>query len=159
MSNTETISTPRFDVNKAKLRNIKIVSFNTNDNNGETKRSEIESFNSQFSFTSRFMLEHKIVRLETSLTFTAFQENRKISDVGGRLIVLFEYQVDNISDFIQGDIKPEGTKMDAILATNLLGIAYSTLRGIFYVKAQDTILENLMLPIVNPLDLIQSQAI
>lgn len=65
------------------------------------------------------------------------------------------FKVENMDDFIDQAEKPEDTVMDYMLMATLVGIAYSTVRGIIFTRTQGTSLNTVILPVVDPKKIIR----
>lgn len=61
----------------------------------------------------------------------------------------FLFTVDNMHDFLK-PTEDDRTVFEGQLIGTLMGIAYSTMRGLLYSKFADTKLNGLILPIINP---------
>ena len=146
----------RFDPSKATVANIEIVSFNVDDNDGKYKKTENDNFRVKFQYNIQYSKSDKIIIVNTDVDVKCITSSEEITDFGGRLIVNFYFKIENLNDYLT-IIDGEVPEMNVNLAVNLVNVAYSTSRGLFFLKSRDTILENLILQIVNPMDLIKSQ--
>ena len=64
------------------------------------------------------------------------------------------FTVENLSQF--SEKKEEVVLLDTSMAATLMGIAYSTTRGIILTRTQGTLLDGVLLPVLNPKDLINN---
>lgn len=66
------------------------------------------------------------------------------------------FKVENLEDFIsEGDENgSDNYLIDAMLGSTLVSIAYSTVRGIIYTRTQGTSLGSVILPVINPKQLL-----
>lgn len=69
----------------------------------------------------------------------------------------FHFQINNFKAFTQ-ESKEGGTQIDANLAATLLGIAYSTSRGIIFERTRGTFFDGLLLPVIDPYKLLHDKA-
>jgi hypothetical protein len=60
----------------------------------------------------------------------------------------FQFRVDGFSDFIT--LKNEEVRIDANLGATLIGIAYSTARGIILQRLEGTFFGGVILPVIDP---------
>lgn len=67
----------------------------------------------------------------------------------------FTYEVENMKEFLSTD--QERPVFTGQLIGTLLSISYSTMRGILYSKLADTQLRSVILPVINPNDLLKSK--
>ena len=156
MSESPNTQQLRFDPSKATVANIEIVSFNVDDNDGKYKKTENDNFRVKFQYNIQYSKSDKIIIVNTDVDVKCVTSSEEITDIGGRLIVNFYFKIENLNDYLT-IIDGEVPEMNVNLAVNLVNVAYSTSRGLFFLKSRDTILENLILQIVNPMDLIKSQ--
>lgn len=156
MSESPNTQQLRFDPSKATVANIEIVSFNVDDNDGKYKKTENDNFRVKFQYNIQYSKSDKIIIVNTDVDVKCITSSEEITDIGGRLIVNFYFKIENLNDYLT-IIDGEVPEMNVNLAVNLVNVAYSTSRGLFFLKSRDTILENLILQIVNPMDLIKSQ--
>lgn len=61
----------------------------------------------------------------------------------------FHFHIDNFQDFLL-ESKVHGTQMDASLGATILGMAYSTSRGIVFERTSGTFLNGVLLPVIDP---------
>lgn len=61
----------------------------------------------------------------------------------------FHFEVENFKDFLILS-NEKGTQIDANLGATLLGMAYSTSRGIILEKTHGTFFQGFILPVINP---------
>ncbi len=66
----------------------------------------------------------------------------------------FHFHMDNFSDFVQYD-KEENPMIDQHLAATMIGIAYSTSRGIILERLQGTLFRSVLLPVVSPYKILE----
>jgi len=69
----------------------------------------------------------------------------------------FTYEVENMKEFLSTD--KERPVFTGQLIGTLLSISYSTMRGILYSKLADTQLRSIILPVINPNDLLKSRIV
>ena len=146
----------RFDPSKASVTNIEIVSFNVDDNDGKFQKTGNSDFHIKFQYSIQYSKSDKIIIVKTDIVVENDTSSRVITVIGGRLVVNFYFKIENLNDYLT-HLEGDESQMDVSLAVNLVNVAYSTSRGLFFLKSRDTILEDLILPIVNPMDLIKSQ--
>jgi len=92
-------------------------------------------------------LDQQLVKVTLQITLSTSNELK------ASLLYDFVYKIDNLPDFIVG--KDEQTVFTAQLIGTLLGISYSTMRGIFYQKFKELNIPEILLPVLNPNDLLK----
>lgn len=60
----------------------------------------------------------------------------------------FHFQVENVHDFLKED--EDSIQMDATLGATLMGMAYSTARGIIFERTRGTFFDGVIIPVVDP---------
>jgi hypothetical protein len=80
--------------------------------------------------------------------------NNEDSEVGltARYLIEFAFTVDNLKELVQ--IQGSISTIDGRLAATILGIAYSTARGIVVERTQGTFFNGAILPVINPSSLL-----
>jgi hypothetical protein len=78
------------------------------------------------------------------------------SEVGltARYLIEFAFTVDNLKELVQ--IQGDTSTIDSRLAATVLGIAYSTARGIVVERTQGTFFNGAILPVINPVSLVNA---
>lgn len=92
-------------------------------------------------------LDQQLVKVTLQITLSTSNELR------ASLLYDFVYKVENLPDFIVD--KDEKTVFTAQFIGTLLGISYSTMRGIFYQKFKELNIPEILLPVLNPNDLLK----
>lgn len=92
-------------------------------------------------------LEQQLVKVTLQITLSTDAELK------ASFLYDFVYKVDNLSEYIVGN--EEKTVFTAQFVGTLLGISYSTMRGIFYQKFKELNVSEILLPVINPNDLLQ----
>lgn len=92
-------------------------------------------------------LEQQLVKVTLQITLSTDAELK------ASFFYDFVYKVDNLSEYIVGN--EEKTVFTAQFVGTLLGISYSTMRGIFYQKFKELNVSEILLPVINPNDLLQ----
>lgn len=92
-------------------------------------------------------LDQQLVKVTLQITLSTSNELR------ASLLYDFVYKVENLPDFIVD--KNEKTVFTAQFIGTLLGISYSTMRGIFYQKFKELNIPEILLPVLNPNDLLK----
>ena len=75
--------------------------------------------------------------------------------IEGEYHIEFEYHVENLDDFVTGGESNESKVVENILGATIAGISYSTARGIILNRTQATNFNGVLLPVINPADLLK----
>ena len=103
---------------------------------------------------SSFDMEQKKVRIRLKTLLEGTDDDKNELGVSGQFIIDFYIHVENFDDFIvkEGD----KTTVHASLGSTLMGIIYSTARGIILERTRGTYLNGIILPVINPHTLTQN---
>lgn len=111
--------------------------------------------NYQFSvdFSSAYNIEFKKVMSEIEFEITGKLEDNVISKA--IYTIVFYFHVENLEELCvkEGDKQ----KIDGNLGNALASISYSTSRGLLTARLQGTPLQNFILPVINPNDLLNKK--
>ncbi|RLD63416.1 MAG: hypothetical protein DRI95_11720 [Bacteroidetes bacterium] len=83
--------------------------------------------------------------------------NKKDIDIKAHFSIDFHYEIKNLSEFYSVDEK-NNPKFSGFLIATLLGISFSTARGIIYERLRKTKLAGVILPVVSPQKMILQQS-
>ncbi|EAY23884.1 hypothetical protein [Microscilla marina] len=110
----------------------------------------------KFSFSQEtgLDLEQSLIGIRLYVLLDGQDENDELLELKGRFGIEFEFEVENLRDFVE--VKNSGEIiLDAVFAATIMGIAYSTARGIVFQKTEGTILSGVILPILDPASLLK----
>lgn len=107
----------------------------------------------QLSQTSAFNHEEKNIRIRLEILLEGVDEQDKALGLHGEYGIEFQMHVDNFGDYVVKD--NDEIKIDGQLGVTALSIAYSTARGIIIERSQSSLLSGVILPVVNPKDLLE----
>jgi hypothetical protein len=97
--------------------------------------------------------ENKKVRIRLETLLEGVDENKERLGVSGNFVMDFYIHVANLEDFIEeGENKKS---VHSLLDNTLMGIVYSTARGIILERTHGTFFNGIILPVINPGDLIK----
>lgn len=99
-------------------------------------------------------LEKEIVKIRLFLDVNALIYDKPIKQ-GGSYEVDFFYKIDDLKDHYQ--ISNDKPLFSGVFVSTLLGISYSTLRGMLFTIWKDTYLSNVILPVIAIPDLLKSK--
>jgi len=130
---------------KIHLLKIEVVDSYVNDN--------ITDKNDNFSFSIANNIQHNLKDelLKTTLFINLLQEND--NNIGIKFNIAFHYKIDDLKDHYKTDDNNNPVFSGLFIAT-ILGISFSTSRGIIYSKLSETKLNNLILPVIDPVKIL-----
>lgn len=110
---------------------------------------DFKGFSFDYFAQTKLGLEDNLVFIQLKIVISADLPNKPEI---GNFNLGFTYQIENLEELIA---ETEGIRsLDKHLHMSLLGIAFSTSRGIILTKSANTLLNNAYLPIVNPANLL-----
>lgn len=131
---------------------------------GSIESGEQESFEKskayEFEFSSTISIERSLeqVQVVLGITIISVSEPGVPTGVKASYTNKFVFYVANLEDLV--DFKEDTKKavIHANLGGTLLSMAYGTMRGIIYIRTQGTIVEGVILPVIDPKILLAPQA-
>lgn len=140
-------------LNQIRLRDAQFVECAILNREEEPLMAE-EVHDCDFSYELGHVLvpEKQMVGIELRLSFEGVDENRELNGVRGHFWLRFSFEVLNLTELL-GDAEPP--VLPPALGLTLLGIAYSTARGLVMAKIAATVLQGVTLPIVDVRELAQ----
>ena len=141
---------------KIHVVNIKTLKGNINaDNNANPDL--IRNYRFTHTLGTGINIEERMVGLRLTVDIEALDEHEAATGTTASYTHNFVFHVENLDEFV--DVKDEGAEVEAIdpiLLATLVGIAYSTVRGIVHTRTQSTPLNGLMLPVIDPKKLLEA---
>lgn len=106
----------------------------------------------KYAQDTAFNLKKSAVRIRLDVILEALDKQEQFIGLDALYGIEFHFIVDNLDDFIEdeGDTK----KVKGLLGGTLMGIVYSTARGIIFDRTQGTFFRGVILPVIDPKDLI-----
>jgi len=135
---------------------IHLFSINVFKSNLETSEAfldapkKVEGFDFGLARNFAHNLKEKGTRIRLYFTMEAVDEEKQILGLKAEYGIEFHFHIDNFEDFVKINKKKE-LDMDAAYAGTLLGIAYSTSRGIILERIQGTFFDAIILPVLDPI--------
>lgn len=107
------------------------------------------SYKFSFSQNTGLDLEQHVVGIRLHILVDSQDENEQTLGLNAHFGIEFELEVENLKDFVQ--VKNNGkTTLDSVFAATIMGIAYSTARGIIFQTTANTLLSSITLPVIDP---------
>jgi hypothetical protein len=96
-----------------------------------------------------YNFEEKMCNVELLFEFDAIGNNEKLLDnINVVFTIDFHFKIENMDECISKT--DEQINIDPTMPAHLVGMAYSTARGIIYERLANTPLNGLILPVINP---------
>lgn len=103
-----------------------------------------------------YNFEAKMCRVKLLLEFDGIDSNELVDENAKAVFTIdFHFKVDNMQDCIEQT--DEVVKIDPTMPAHLVGIAYSTARGIVSERLGNTPFQGIILPIINPYEVLKKQ--
>lgn len=100
--------------------------------------------------------EEKLIGLRLTVDIEAQNEKEEAIGISASYTHNFTFYVENLEEFLGNEEKEGGAlEIDPIMVATLVGIAYSTVRGIVYTRTQSTSLNGVILPVIDPKELLK----
>jgi hypothetical protein len=101
------------------------------------------------SFHLSFNLEEKLAKADFTIRVTTNSQGENTQEATGHFHLGFIYHVENLEALAVADDKNRFI-LNPALSIALASVTYSTARGVLMTRLQGTVLQNFMLPIINP---------
>lgn len=137
---------------------IKVISGNiASDEDIDT--NIVTSFNTAFEVQTGLNLDQGAIRILIKIILVGIDSNDKQVDISGKYTIEFIFRIVKLESYvISRDEEKQELTMDDVLASTLMAIVYSTSRGIVLTRTQGTVLDGVVLPVIDPLQLLMAQA-
>ncbi|SEB17056.1 hypothetical protein [Pedobacter hartonius] len=144
------------DPDKISIRNIKITNAQVNSLLDEPVNDQ-DDVKIQLNTTTMFNQEN-----ESRIIFQINITKRKESGeeiANATFTIQFDFHVENLDEFLSYPDGPEKDSLtaDASIGSTLMGIAYSTSRGIILTRSNGTPLQGVILPVIDPRNLLTTE--
>jgi hypothetical protein len=137
-----------------KLEAVKIISINIIGNEIMSKKIISKKFGFELGFKSNIIQSKSLIAIFTNVKVYSDKEAKILL---GEIKTFNLFRIKNLSKFL---IKEENKfKIPEFLLASLLGISISNTRGILVAKASGTILENAIIPVLNPTAIIRNSKV
>ena len=148
----------KVDPEKIQIANIRTIKGNIN---GTSDIDEALIGGHQFSFEMGTGINpvDNIVGLQLVVNISLQDKNGVTLDIQASYTHEIIFIVENLGDFLTetGNEEKKGFLIDGTLGSVLVSIAYSTVRGIIFTRTQGTSLGSVILPVIDPKQLMGLQ--
>jgi hypothetical protein len=104
-----------------------------------------------------YNFEAKMCRVKLLLEFDALDKDEAVNEcIKASFAIDFHFKVDNMDDCITKN--DESIAIDSTMPAHLVGIAYSTARGIVLERLSNSPFQGLILPIINPYEVLKEKS-
>lgn len=120
-----------------------------------TNPQEVKNTRVGLSQESRFDFANKFVAVKLNVILEAINNDQEDMGVTGEFGIEFILNIDNLDLFLEQNSSDNSIKVSGELGATIMGIIYSTARGIILEKTQNSYLRGIILPVINPADLLK----
>lgn len=103
-----------------------------------------------------FNLEDKLAKADFTVSIKTNSKEQNESEASGNFHLIFIYRIENLEELAMPE-KNKRLNLNPRLANALSSVTYSTSRGILLTRLQGTALQNFILPIINPNNLLNNK--
>lgn len=103
-----------------------------------------------------FNLEDKLAKADFTVSIKTNSKDQNESEASGNFHLIFIYRIENLEELAMPE-KNKRLNLNPRLANALSSVTYSTSRGILLTRLQGTALQNFILPIINPNNLLNNK--
>lgn len=143
----------RVDPDKIQVLNIRTVKGNIS-GTADVSENMIGGHHFNFELGTGVDLKEKIVGLQLTVDITVQDKEGAVLDLKGSYTHEIIFSIENLEEFVTeesySELENKQFTIDGMLGSVLVSIAYSTIRGIIFIRTQGTSLGSVILPIVDP---------
>ncbi len=119
----------------------------------KNKLAKNPSYNFQMAHNMMHNLQREVVKIRLFLDMSGEIEGKTINQ-GGNYEIDFLFRIDDLKDHYNiVDNKPV---FSGVFVSTLLAISFSTMRGMLFMLWNDTVLQQVILPVISPPELLKS---
>lgn len=116
---------------------------------------QINGYTFNFQVGTGMRLEEQIIGIELGIEIIAIDDSKKPIGAKGSYTHEIIFRVENLEDFIEKSEDGSVRTVDVNIISTLMGVSYSTIRGIIFTRTQGTSLGAVLLPVIDPKKLTQ----
>lgn len=113
-----------------------------------------DNYSIKFGHDNAVDFEAKAIRIRLETVFDGMNDKDEKLGIYAEYGIEFHFHVENLEDFVEENEK--GKQLDSTLGATILSIAFSTSRGILIERTQGTYLEGIILPVIDPKELLMN---
>ena len=118
--------------------------------------SKVAGYQLENSLQLAFNLDDKMAKADFTVNVKSESKSVNETEASGSFHLMFIYRIDNLEELAIPE-KNNRLDLDPGLANALSSITYSTARGVLMTRLQGTALQNFVLPIINPNNLLRKK--
>lgn len=135
---------------RIKLQSIQIVSGAINAN-PDIDSSDIKLYDINFESETGTNIPDNHVRIVFKVMITALGQEDTPIDINATYTIDYRFEVLELESFVASTDEQTGhILLDSMLGGTLMSIVYSTTRGIILTRTQGTIIDGVILPVIDP---------
>jgi hypothetical protein len=112
------------------------------------KVKKIQSFDSTTNLELGFNQQENLVKADFTFDVSTISEENATPEARAVYQFAFIFQVENLDELVKSD--DSGLTVNSNLGNAIASITYSTSRGILWSRFQGTVMENFILPVIDP---------
>jgi hypothetical protein len=141
---------PRVNPDKIKLQSIRPLT-NLLYIDSDIQIPDEINYNVNFEVYNGVSIEANAVKIIIKVVLTGTDQEEKPLGINGEYACEFILLIDNLASFVTKDPKEEAlVVLHGALAGTLMGICYSTFRGIVYSSSRTVLSTGIILPVLDP---------
>ncbi len=109
----------------------------------------------KYGLNSAFNFEDNAIRIRLEVLLDGLNKKEQKIGLHADYGLEFHFVIDNLNDFIEE--KDDRKYINGQFGGTLMGIAYSTARGIILERTQGTYFDGVILPVIDPKELIENK--
>jgi len=139
------------------IRGIKILGGSITSEFENLQIEKIIGFNVQYGIKDELNYDDKVFRFIFSVNLEALGPDNNPLGVNAQYVIEYIFFVENLNYYVTSiDHENKNMILHPVLPNTLLSIVYSTSRGIILSRTQGTVIEGVILPVINTNSLIRS---
>jgi len=140
---------------KIHIISVKLTNANVTSDVSNDEFKQEESLKVSYSAETGFSEEGNNCQIKFTVNFSPDEDSAQGIQFSAEFTIVFVFVIDNLDEFkIPNDKVANGFLIDSILGATLMGIVYSTSRGIILTRTAGTILDSVILPVIDPAELL-----
>ncbi len=152
------IENAKVDPSKISLVGLRVLKAHFESGITDINEVALASFNVGVKSESDFNLQENYQRLIIFVKIKAIGATEAVLDAVAEYQIAFDFIIDNLNDFVEFEKNKEHFNVSPAIGATVAGIAYSTCRGIVFDRTQGTDFNGVILPVINPYQLLSEDS-
>ena len=131
------------------LQSVKVINGSISAN-PDLDPTTISEFKMDFLTKTGTNVSANLVRIVFTIALTGLNIEKKNLDVSASYTIDFGFTIDSLERFVVNSDTSNELFIDSNLGATLMSIVYSTTRGIILTRTQGTIIDGVILPVIDP---------